>query len=159
MPRHQTIANPPSRADRLLTLARRCEQARASSQTIDEAIALEFGWKYDERARTWTSPDPAQPVRIQAPLYTLVIEHSQQLLPIGFWWRGGSCHLSSEVRVCPDHNDPLHRHRLMKECPCTEKIWDEGIEVELRPGGEKTFVLAFTAVCLKAHAALEGWRP
>ncbi len=47
----------------------------------------------------------------------------------------------------------------MKECPYTEKIWDEGIEVELRPGSDTALVLAFVAVCLRAHAALEDWRP
>jgi hypothetical protein len=148
-----------SRYERLITLARRCEQTRAPSQSIDEAIALEFGWKYDEKSKTWTSPDPKQPVRIHAPFFTLVMEHTQQLLPTGFFWRGGTCHVSSEVTVCPDHNDPLHRERLMKECPPADAIWNDGIEVELRPGGDAAFVLAFTAVCLRAQAALEGWRP
>jgi len=159
LPKHQTITKQLTKVERLLTLARRCEQTRASSQSIDEAIALEFGWKYDEKARTWTSPDPTQPVRVQAPLYTLVVEHAKQLLPTGFFWRGGTCHVSSEVLVRPDHNDPLHHHWLVKTCPETEKVWNEGIEVELRPGSDTAFVLAFTAVCLRANAALEGWRP
>jgi hypothetical protein len=32
------------KVDRLITLARRCEQTRSPGRPIDEAIALEFGW-------------------------------------------------------------------------------------------------------------------
>jgi hypothetical protein len=151
----QMAVNPLTRHERLMTLARRCEQTRASSQPIDEAIALEFGWSYDDKARMWRSGDVKQPDRIHAPQFTLVFEHTKRLLPVGFRWRGGTCHISSEVHICPDHNDPMHRERLMKECPPSVQIWNEGLEVELRPGGDSAFILAFAAVCLRAHAEME----
>jgi hypothetical protein len=38
-------------------------------------------------------------------------------LPSGFYWRGGICHLSAEVLIAPNYNDPAHRERLLIEYP------------------------------------------
>lgn len=89
-----------------------------------------------------------------APRYTKYLGVAVTLLPVGFWWRGGTCSLSSEVRVCPDHNDPAHRERLLRDCPPTVEQWNEGIEVEIRPGGDQALICAFVAVCLQAHGLL-----
>lgn len=74
----------------------------------------------------------------------------------GFWWRGGTCALSSEAIVCPDHNDPEHRERLMAECPPSVKHWNEGIEVELRPGSDAALVRALLAAMSRAILLKNG---
>lgn len=73
-----------------------------------------------------------------------------QALP-GFWWRGGTCFLSSEAIVCPDHNCPTHGARLREECPPVIAHWNEGIEVEIRPGGDAALVRALLAATLRAY--------
>jgi hypothetical protein len=89
-----------------------------------------------------------------APPYTGSIDAALTLLPPGFWWRGGTCCVSSEATVCPDHNDPEHRERLLAECPPVIEHWNSGIEVELRPGSPGALVRALAAACLRARAAL-----
>jgi hypothetical protein len=113
-----------------------------------------------QRLRSGVGPDPELDVDIaalvghRAPLpYTAFVAAAFTLLPIGFWWRGGSSQLSSEVRVAPDYNDPEHRERLLKDYPQTLRHWDKGVEVEIRPGGDGSFARAFAAVCLVARAA------
>lgn len=73
----------------------------------------------------------------------------------GFWWRGGTCALSSEAIVCPDHNCPTHGERLLREFPPAIEHWNEGIEVELRPGGDEALVRALLAATLRAYRAKE----
>lgn len=85
-----------------------------------------------------------------APAYTASIDAVLTLLPEGFWWRGGTCSVSSEATVCPDHNGP-HRERLLRECPPTELIWDEGIETELRPGSNNALIRALLSAILRAR--------
>lgn len=92
------------------------------------------------------------PTRYHAPAYTFQVDAALRLLPVGFYWRGGKCGVSSEALVCPDHNGE-HGERLMRECPPSEVHWDEGIEVELRPGSDTAFVLALVSACLRAHEA------
>lgn len=82
-----------------------------------------------------------------------VLSLIEQKLP-GFWWRGGTCSVSSEARVCPDHNCPEHGARLLAECPPSLDIWNEGIEVELRPGSQNALVRALLAATLRALSAL-----
>jgi hypothetical protein len=85
----------------------------------------------------------------------ITMDDCLSLLPDGFWWRGGTCHVSSEVTVCPDHNDPEHRERLLRQCPPTEAAyWDCGIDVELRPGSHKAFLWAFFLACYRARRAM-----
>jgi hypothetical protein len=87
-----------------------------------------------------------------APLpYTAFAQAAFTLLPMGFWWRGGVGHLSSEVRIGPDYNDPTHRESLLRDYPQALRQWDKGIEIEIRPGGEFSFVRAFAAACLVVH--------
>jgi hypothetical protein len=51
----------------------------------------------------------------QALPYTSSAAAAETLLPEGFFWRGGTCYLSSEVLIAPDYNDPMHRERLLRE--------------------------------------------
>lgn len=74
----------------------------------------------------------------------------------GFWWRGGTCAVSSEAIVCPDHNCPTHGKRLHEEFPPHLIHWNEGIEVELRPGGDQALVRALLAATLRAHRMKHG---
>lgn len=83
--------------------------------------------------------------------YTKSIEAALTLLPPGFWWRGGTCCVSSEARVCPDHNDPQHRERLLRDYPPSVPHWNEGIEVEIRPGSESALARAITSACLRVR--------
>lgn len=76
----------------------------------------------------------------------------------GFWWRGGTCFLSSEAIVCPDHNCPTHGARLMVECPPSMPHWNEGIEVEIRPGSQGALVRALLAAVLRTLRALKETR-
>lgn len=88
------------------------------------------------------------------PKYTASLDAVLTLLPEGFWWRGGTCSVSSEATVCPDHNGP-HRERLLRECPPTELIWDEGVETELRPGSNNALIRALLSAILRARQAMQ----
>lgn len=77
----------------------------------------------------------------------------------GFWWRGGTCALSSEVIMAPDYNDPEHGERLKAEYPPELEHWNSGIEVELRPGSDLAFCRAFTAVMIRIKLAKLGIFP
>ena len=77
----------------------------------------------------------------------------------GFWWRGGTCALSSEVIIAPDYNDPEHGERLMAEYPPELEHWNAGIEVELRPGSDAAFCRAFLAVMIRIKLAKLGVFP
>lgn len=88
--------------------------------------------------------------------YTENLDDALSLLPIGFWWRGGTCAVSSEATVGPDHNDPKHGERLLRECPPSINYWDCGIEVELRPGTHFTLIRALAAACLRARGLMQS---
>lgn len=77
----------------------------------------------------------------------------------GFWWRGGTCALSSEVIMAPDYNDPEHGQRLKAEYPPEHEHWNAGIEVELRPGSDVAFCRAFLAVMIRIKLAKLGLFP
>jgi hypothetical protein len=89
----------------------------------------------------------------EVPRFTASLDSAWSILPEGFWWRGGTCDVSSEATVCPDHNGP-HRERLLRECPPAEDIWNEGIETELRPGSHYALIRALLASILKARQAM-----
>lgn len=91
---------------------------------------------------------------VSVPRYMESLDAVLTLLPEGFWWRGGTCSVSSEATVCPDHNGP-HRERLLRECPPTELIWDEGIETELRPGSNNALIRALLTAILRAKQAMQ----
>lgn len=91
---------------------------------------------------------------IIVPSFTASLDAVLTLLPDGFWWRGGTCSVSSEATVCPDHNGP-HRERLLREYPPTELIWDEGIETELRPGSNNALIRALLSAILSARQAMQ----
>lgn len=75
----------------------------------------------------------------------------------GFWWRGGTCFLSSEAIIAPDHNCPVHGERLHREFPPTVAHWNEGVEVELRPGSDENLARALmAAICRVKLLELEG---
>lgn len=86
------------------------------------------------------------------------IEAMKEQFP-GFWWRGGTCSLSSEVIMAPDYNDPEHGERLMAEYPPKLEHWNAGIEVELRPGSDAAFCRAFLAVMIRIKLAKLGVFP
>ena len=77
----------------------------------------------------------------------------------GFWWRGGTCALSSEVIIAPDYNDPEHGEQLLAEYPPELEHWNSGIEVELRPGSDAAFCRAFLAVMIRIKLAKLGLFP
>lgn len=81
-----------------------------------------------------------------------------RVLP-GFWWRGGTCGLSSEVVVAPDFNCPVHGNRLLREFPVNLEYWDQGIDVEFRPGSNENLRRAFLAAILRALLAKQGEFP
>lgn len=85
------------------------------------------------------------------PTYTLSLDKALMLLPDGFWWRGGTCCVSSEATVCPDHNNPDHRERLLRECPPSIEWWNEGIEACLTPGSDAALIRALISACLQAR--------
>lgn len=72
----------------------------------------------------------------------------REVLP-GWWWRGGTCWVSSECRICPDHGSREHGERLMHAFPPAVDIWNEGLEVELRPGSDETLARALIAAVLR----------
>jgi len=86
------------------------------------------------------------------------IEALREELP-GFWWRGGTCALSSEVIIAADYNCPEHGERLRADFPQELAHWNEGIEVELRPGSEANLCRAFAAVMLRVKLAQLGRFP
>src|SRR5690242_9385875 len=86
------------------------------------------------------------------------IEAMNELFP-GFWWRGGTCALSSEVIMAPDYNHPEHGERLKAEYPPELEHWNAGIEVELRPGSDGAFCRAFLAVLIRIKLAKLGVFP
>lgn len=77
----------------------------------------------------------------------------------GFWWRGGTCALSSEVIIAPDYNDERHGGRLLAEYPQELEHWNSGIEVELRPGSDAMFCRAFLAAIIRVKLAKLGIFP
>jgi len=77
----------------------------------------------------------------------------------GFWWRGGTCALSSEVIIAPDYNDERHGERLHAEYPVVLEHWNSGIEVELRPGSDAMFCRAFLAAIVRVKLAKLGIFP
>lgn len=87
--------------------------------------------------------------------YTEKLDDALSLLPPGFWWRGGTCCVSSEAIVCPDHNDKYHGPRLHRECPPEIEHWNSGIEVELRPGNPFALCRALIAACLRARMLMQ----
>jgi hypothetical protein len=121
---------------------------------LDEAIARKLGWRGGNGS--WHAPgdDNSDPPYVSFPHYTGSIDAANTLLPSGFWWRGGTCGVSSEVRVCPDHNRPEHKTRLMNLCPPKIAHWNNGIEVTLWPGNDQALIRAFASACLRAHDAL-----
>ena len=75
----------------------------------------------------------------------------REVLP-GWWWRGGTCWVSSECRICPDHGSPEHAERLMHAFPPAVDVWNEGLEVELRPGSDETLARAMVSAILRVSA-------
>lgn len=122
----------------LLKLAERVEAGIGNDYPLEQQIRAAA--KY-----------PPKPWRYTTSIDACVIL-MDNLLP-GFWWRGGTCCVSSEVTVCPDHNNPEHRERLLRDFPPSIEHWDEGIEVELRPGSNDALCRAFLSAILRAYAA------
>ncbi len=83
------------------------------------------------------------------------LEVLREELP-GFWWRGGTCHLSSEAIIAPDHNCPVHGERLRREFPPTVEHWNAGVEVELRPGSEDALARALLAAICRVKLLHRG---
>ncbi|UQS95277.1 hypothetical protein Pam5_61 [Pseudanabaena phage Pam5] len=77
----------------------------------------------------------------------------------GFWWRGGTCGLSSEVVVAPDYNCKIHGERLVQEFPQDLEHWADGIDVEIRPGSDVNLRRAFVSAILRARLAINGVFP
>lgn len=130
------------------------EKSVGPDRRLDEAIARELGWRGGPGS--WRAPDDdgSDPPRVSVPAFTGSIDAAETLLPEGFWWRGGTCGVSSEMRVCPDHNRPEHRERLLRECPPKIEHWNLGIEVTIWPGSNPALVRAFASACLRARDAL-----
>lgn len=72
----------------------------------------------------------------------------------GWLWRGGVCAVSSEMWIVPDFNCPVHGERLRREMD--EQHWDEGREVELRPGSYDALVDAAFQVMDEAMNEIEA---
>jgi len=71
----------------------------------------------------------------------------ERVLP-GFAWKVGTCSVSDDAWICPDHNNPEHGERLMKQFPPVYGTkWDRGIDVDLRPPGRPAIALCI-AFCL-----------
>jgi hypothetical protein len=81
----------------------------------------------------------------------ITIQDCLAALSAGLYWRGGICHLSAEVLIAPDYNDPDHRELPLIEYPQSLAHWDQDLEVEIRPGSHDAFLRAFIAVCSKAR--------
>ena len=135
----------------LLDLAAKVEALTGPCGETDVEIAVALGWTIGNRIYVKAPDGTARGI---LPNWTASLDAAMTLALPGFWHRGGQCAVSSEMRVCPDHNDPVHRERLLLELPPTIDIWDEGIEVELRPGGMQQLILATVSVWLRARAAL-----
>lgn len=145
----------------LSDLISRVEKASGPDREIDGEIAAALnvypdGWRrgVKEAAADAIWFDDRIGCNWHAPAYTASIDAALTLLPEGFWWRGGTCSVSSEATVCPDHNG-THRERLLRECPPTELIWDEGIETELRPGSNNALIRALLSAILRAKQAMQ----
>lgn len=57
--------------------------------------------------------------------------HLQQTILPGWWVRLAQCHLSTDISLGPDYNDPAHRARLLRMYP--EAHWDGGLDFDIRP--------------------------
>ena len=150
----------------LTSLIERIEAATGGERELDAEIwlactpgATRDKWSYIHKATgrecTVDETRDATDRLIIVPSYTSSLDAALTLLPEGLWWRGGTCSVSSEATVCPDHNGP-HRERLLRECQPTELIWDEGIETELRPGSNNALIRALLASILRARQAAQS---
>lgn len=128
----------------LLPLLKRVEANVGADRGLDRAIMYEV----------LRVPAKFQSANDDPRNYTGSLEAALTLLPAGFWWRGGMCGVSSEMIVCPDHNRPAHRERLLRACPPTLEHWNSGIEVTLWPGSHDALIRATLSACLRAQAAL-----
>lgn len=72
--------------------------------------------------------------------YGLVARMVRTGLP-GWWFRLGQCHLSTDIALGPDYNDPLHGERLRRDFP--ESFWDGGLDFDIRPPVSDAAGLAF----------------
>ncbi|MBK8197007.1 MAG: hypothetical protein IPK75_01465 [Acidobacteria bacterium] len=73
--------------------------------------------------------------------------YMRALLP-GWWFRLGQCHLSTDIALAPDYNDPAHGARLRALYP--ESFWDGGLDFDIRPA-----ISDAAALCLGLLAVLE----
>ena len=71
----------------------------------------------------------------------------QATLP-GWAWMFGECSLSSDARVFPDFNSPIHGERLARAFPqLIEGVeWSESTDVDLRPAGNPARALLIAAL-------------
>lgn len=129
----------------------RLEMSPGPDRELDEAL---FQIAHGRRrfVSSFEQYDPSE----NLPSYTNSVDSALELLPSGFWWRGGTCHVSSEAVVCPDHNHPDHRERLLREYPPTKEHWNSGIEVEIRPGSDDALARALASACLRARLIRQG---
>jgi hypothetical protein len=144
-------------------LIERLEKADGPDRELGNDILFAAGWTQNEmdygggnQVTVWMAPDDTEYLDGDHPDPTKSIDAAVALLPSGFWWRGGTCYLSSEATVCPDHNNPEHRERLLRECPPSIEHWDSGIEVEIRPGSDHALARAICAASLRARHALSA---
>jgi len=136
-----------------LALAERCEKATGPDRSIDCWIENYCGIaRFDAAYRG----DPGMRVNIR-PLtasidaITALIEWE---LP-GWMWRVQTCGVSSEAWVAPDLNNPL----CSPEIRADEARWHdyaERNEVELRPGSNKSAIIALCAAFCRAMAEKAG---
>lgn len=140
----------------LLDLAERVEASEGADQELDcliQATTMGDLGRF-RKPGTWAAEALRQRWNVPALTRSLdaAVSLLERVLP-GFWWRGGTCYLSSEARVCPDHNCPTHGARLLVECPPEIEHWNEGIEVEIRPGSQGALVRALLSALLRSLAS------
>jgi hypothetical protein len=107
-----------------------------------------------------------------APYYTGSIDAAvalcERVLP-GWAWKVGTCCVSDDAWVCPDHNSPEHGERLKREFPLpverypetnargsTSLTWgpyDEGFDIDRRPPGNVALALCQAILEAKLYIA------
>lgn len=102
--------------------------------------------------RTWSAEDDRKMcldrLRRNAPRFTTSLDAAVTLVPPGFAWKVGTCHVSDDAWVVPDLNCPVHGQRLRKQFEPLQRgsIWDMGIDIDQRPAGRPAIALCIAAL-------------
>lgn len=118
-------------------LIERLDSATGPAPDLDEEFHLVCGIPWTGRPVTASVDD--------------MVSIINETLP-GWAWKVGTCCVSDDAWICPDHNHPIHGERLKAEFPpVSGSIWDCGVDIDLRPPGRTAIALCI-AYCYVIRA-------